>query len=491
MTEIRAAFITAEMAPFAKAGGLADVAGALPAALARLGVKITLLLPLYGEIDREQHDLIPVNGCQSLSVGNDRYGVTASLYRAASDVEGLELLFIEQERYFERIGIYTDPTSGEPWPDEDERFFFFQEASLAALSALDLKPHLLHINDYHTALIPFLLRERAEQYGLDRDTKTLLTIHNLGYQGLYPPSSTHLIDLDEEWLAPMSPLEFHGKMNVLKAGIHFADHVNTVSPRYAGEIKTSEQGFGLEGVLQEHSGKLTGILNGIDVELWNPATDEHLVTHYSADDPAGKETVKEALCREVGLEFGSAPLAGIVSRLVHQKGFDLLLAGMERMLSIGLQLVVLGTGERKYEKALKAAAIRHPGQLAVVTSFDNGLAHRIEAGADMFLMPSRYEPCGLNQLYSLRYGTIPVVFDTGGLHDTVTEWEPESSSGTGFLFDDFTAEAMLAAIERAVKLYWQKSEWGQLMHNAMREDHSWKRSAATYKELYHKIVKGQ
>ena len=490
MTEIRIAFITAEMAPYAKAVGLADVAGALPAELARLGVRVTLLMPLYGEINREQYNLKPVNSCQNLVIGNNRYGVTADLYRSDSDVEGLELFFIEQERFFERTGIYTDPNSGKSWPDDNERFFFFQEASLAALAALDLKPQLLHVNDYHTALIPLLLRERPGQYDLDHDTKTLLTIHNLGYQGLYPASSTRMVGLDDGWMSPMSPLEYHGKMNVLKAGICFADHVNTVSPRYAEEIKTGEQGFGLEGVLQEHSGKLTGILNGIDEEQWNPATDDHIDSHYSADDPAGKEAAKKALCLEVGLKYGQAPVAGIVSRLVYQKGFDLLLAGLERMLATGLQLVILGTGERQYEKALTAAAKRHSGQLAFVSGFNNGLAHRIEAGADMFLMPSRYEPCGLNQLYSLRYGTIPVVFDTGGLHDTVTEWEPESSTGTGFLFDNFTAEAMLEAVERAVRLYRQKSKWGQLMQNGMQEDHSWKSSAVIYRDLYHKIIKG-
>ena len=491
MTKIRAAFITAEMSPFAKAGGLADVAGALPAELARLGVEITLLIPLYGEINRDQYKLVPIDDCQKLSVGNSRYGVSANLYRHNSDVEGLDLIFIEQDHYFGRTGIYTDPSTGESWPDDSERYFFFQEASLAALAALGLKPHLLHVNDYHTALIPLLLHERAEQYGLGRETKTLLTIHNLGYQGLYPPSTTKLVDLDEGWLAPMSPLEFHGKMNVLKAGIHYADHVNTVSPTYAEEITTSEQGFGLEGVLQGHRGKLTGILNGIDVDEWSPSTDLHLGTHYSADNPTGKLSAKEELCREVGLKFNAAPLAGIVSRLVHQKGFDLLLAGVERMLAIGLQLVILGTGERKYEQALTAAAKRHPGQLAFVAGFDNGLAHRIEAGADMFLMPSRYEPCGLNQLYSLRYGTIPVVFDTGGLHDTVTEWDQGSLSGTGFLFDDFSAEAMLKALERAVALYRRQSSWQRLMQNGMREDHSWPGSAAAYKNLYHKIVKGR
>ncbi|MBC8478292.1 glycogen synthase GlgA [bacterium] len=490
MTKLRVAFITAEMAPYAKAGGLADVAGALPAALARAGAAVTLFLPLHGEIDRERYGITPVSGYDRLTVGENRFELTARLFQADSGEAGLQLYFIEQERFFDRTGIYTIPGSGEPWPDEDERFFFFQEAVLASLVALKLRPHLLHLNDYHTALIPLLLREQPSRYHIGCDPKTLLTIHNLGYQGRYPASSAVRAGLDSGWVAPLAPLEFHGQMNVLKAGIHYADHINTVSPTYAEEIKTVEHGFGLEGVLQERQAQLTGLLNGIDINVWNPAADPHLDSHYTAEDLAGKQSAKVALCQECGLKSVTAPLGGVVSRLVHQKGCDLLLEALSRILATGMQLVILGTGERRFEKALTAAATKYPGRMAFIAGYDNGLAHRIEAGSDLFLMPSRYEPCGLNQLYSLRYGTVPLVYSTGGLRDTVKEWDETSGNGNGFLFSEYDAEGLLQATGRAVRLYRQPDKWAKLQRNGMQEDHSWNNSAARYLDLYRQLTGG-
>jgi len=475
------------MAPFVKAGGLADVAGALPEALLGYGVDSSVFLPLYGDIDRDRHGIEPLPGNDDLEVADGRYGLTAALYHTKTDA-GLPIYFIRQDRYFDRPGIYTVPGSGTAWPDDDERFFFFQQAVLAGIEALRLQPDLLHLNDYHTALIPLLLRERVHPpVGEDR-VRTLLTIHNLGYQGVYPPGSALRAGLDLSWVAPLAPLEFHGRLNLLKAGIHYADHINTVSPAYADEILTAAQGFGLEGMLNERREDVSGIINGIDTDGWDPATDPHLPENYSAADLSGKAADKAALQREVGLETGAAPLVGIVSRLVHQKGCDLLLQGLGRLLAAGLQLVILGTGEKQYEEALAAAAAKHPRHIAFKATFDNALAHRIEAGADLFLMPSRYEPCGLNQLYSLRYGTVPVVAATGGLRDTVREWNSGSGTGNGFLFAGPKVETMLAALNRAVQVYGDRNQWRQIQLNGMQEDHSWSNSAREYRELYERMV---
>lgn len=488
-TGLKILFAGAEMVPFAKEGGLSDVAGALPKALAELGCDIRTIIPLYGSVDREKFEIKPVAGLSEIPVPMGEKTETAQLYEANKPESPVKAYLIENDKYFDREGVYNDPATGEGYPDNSERFTFFQKAVLGFLKEMEWQPRLVHCNDFHTGFIPYYLKRENE--GGAKPIASLYSIHNLAYQGIEEPWILSIADIPADQFYPVSAFEYYGKVNMMKVGIVFADMINTVSPTYAREIQSGPRfGFGLEGVLRARASDVRGIVNGIDYSIWNPEADELIPYLYSAADLSGKARNKRELLKHSGLPLyrGKVPLIGIISRLAEQKGFDILGEALEDILEMDVQIVVLGTGKREYHEMLAEAAGRHKKKLAVHLAFDNQLAHLIEAGSDMFLMPSRYEPCGLNQLYSLRYGTIPIVRATGGLADTITEYNPATGLGTGFRFEDYSADALTKGVKRALNLFKDRDAWSRLVQNAMAADFSWEKSAHSYMDIYNHAI---
>jgi starch synthase len=476
--------VSAEAHPFAKVGGLADVLGALPKALAGLGHQVKIALPYYKAVKDKHLEARVVPGLERVEVNLGSSRRVAAVRTACLPGSPVEVLLIENDDLFGRDGIYTDPATGKDFPDNAERFVSFSRAVLKALEAMPWRPDVIHCHDYQTGLIPAWLKTSLAGDQRFRDTGTVYTIHNLAYQGVYPLEVGSMAGLPKDLTQPMGPLEFYGKLNMMKAGIVFSDIITTVSPTYAREIQTAEFGSGLDGVLRSRSADVVGILNGADYEVWDPSIDALLPRKYTREDMEGKTVCKRDLCKRLGLKAdGSTALVGMVSRMVDQKGFDIVVEAMDALTGLGVSLAVLGTGDKKHSDALSAYARRLPGRISVTIGFSEELAHLIEAGCDMFLMPSKYEPCGLNQLYSMRYGTIPVVRKTGGLADSVRDTDRGDTS-TGFVFADYTARALVAAMERAVKAFARKDQWKALVARAMAEDFSWGRSARTYQEVY-------
>ena len=482
---MRVVMLSPEVYPYAKTGGLADVLAALPPALVAAGVEVTVCVPGYRSALRAAGTPAP---------GPRLYAPIASRMEAAEIVRlpgaPVPTVLLRADRYFDRDGLYGE--GGQDYPDNAERFAFFCRAALEWLRAEREPPDVLHVHEWQAALAPAFLRATAALYPELGRLRTVLTLHNLAFQGRFPADHWHVLNLDARYFVPEF-LEFYGEINFLKAGMVFADALTTVSPRYAAEIQTPAFGEGLDGVLRARGAALRGILNGIDDAVWDPATDPHLPARYRAGDLAGKARCKRALQAELGLDVGDdAPLLGVVSRLAEQKGFDLLAEALPRVLAISdAQLAVLGSGDERYERWVRELEGRFPGRVGARVGFDEGLAHRIEAGADVFLMPSRFEPCGLNQLYSLRYGTVPLVHATGGLDDSVAEFDPATGSGTGFKFTPYTPDAFLAALERALRTHRDPALWARLVANGMAQDFSWSRAAAEYRALYETLVVGR
>lgn len=485
---MRVVFVAAEAAPFVKVGGLADVVGALPAALRRLGTEVALVLPKYKAIDGDKCGLHRLEHSFSIQMRSECR--EATLYMASMPGSDIPVCLIGNDYYFGRDGVYDDPQTRVGYEDNGERFAFFQRAALVALKQLGWQPDIIHCHDHQTGLIPAYLKiTHSADPSLQR-TATLFTIHNLAYQGLFPPEILPLAGFDPSLFYPMSPFEFWGRVNFMKVGILYADIITTVSPTYSREIQSTEEyGYGLEGVLRDRRHDLFGILNGIDYSIWNPETDPLIAANYSADNLEPKRLNKLALLERAGLGDDRAPLIGMISRLVDQKGLDLISEAADAILQLNVRMVVLGTGQKKYHDMLERMMSEHPSEVRAFFGFDEALAHLIEAGSDLYLMPSRFEPCGLNQMYSLRYGTIPVVRATGGLADTIRDFDETSGEGNGFVFHEYSARALLAALGRAVALYRDKPEvWRGLMARAMREDFSWDRSARQYLELYQRAL---
>jgi len=464
--------VSSEAEPLAKTGGLADVVGALPAALRECGDEVAVVVPRYGSIDlkraRRVYDGIAVY------LGTDRYDV--AIYQAPAD---FPFYLVDCPPLFDRTGFYGE--SGVDYPDNHIRFAVFARAALSVARFL-FRTEILHCHDWQSGLVPALLKSSFSTDPTYLGVKTLFTIHNLGYQGLFPKAATADAALDAALFRP-DGLEFFGQISYIKGGIAYADALNTVSPTYAQEIQTTEYGFGMDGALRSRSAVLSGILNGVDYREWSPEQDPHLPARYSADDLSGKRACKRQLLEEFGLPPAAMdrPLAGIVSRFTRQKGTDILAEVAAQLVAEDLYLVALGSGEPEYEAFFRQMAADNPGRIAVRIGFDNGLAHRIEGGADMFLMPSRYEPCGLNQMYSLRYGTVPVVRATGGLNDTIEE-------GTGFKFWDYSGPALRDAVRAAVAAFADLAGWQEIMRRGMRKDFSWKASATLYSALYRRLL---
>jgi starch synthase len=464
--------VSSEAAPLAKTGGLADVVGALPVALGEFGDEAAVVIPRYGSIDlkgmRRVYD--------RLAIYLDAELFEVAIYQAP---EKFPLYLVDCPALYDRKGFYGE--AGLDYPDNHIRFAVLARASLGVARFL-FRTEIFHCHDWQSGLVPAYLRTSLASDPTFLGVRTLFTIHNLGYQGLFPRTALAEAGLDESVFGP-DGLEFFGRISYIKGGIRYADALNTVSPTYAREIQTPEYGFGLDGALRARADVLCGILNGVDYGEWSPEVDPLIPARYSADNLEGKRQCKAQLLDEFGLppEAMDLPLAGMVARFTQQKGADILAEAAAGMVAEDVYLVALGTGDPEYEECFRKLAAEFPGRIAVRVGFDNPLAHRIEAGADMFLMPSRYEPCGLNQIYSLRYGTVPVVRATGGLDDTIEE-------GTGFKFTECTGKALLDAVRAAVAAYSQPERWREMMRRGMARDFSWKTSAAAYSALYRRLL---
>lgn len=470
---MRVLFCASEIVPLAKTGGLADVAGALPEALAARGVDVTLAMPRYQGITLAARRA----GAVEVRVG-DRV-IAGTVAEARVPGSELPIWLVEQPELFDRPGLYGE--AGRDYDDNLVRFTFFSRALLQWLDGQAWQPDVIHCNDWQTALVPVIVRLGG------RGPATVLTIHNLAYQGLFPAAQFPLTGLPGS-LYTMAGLEFWGQVNLLKGGLYFADVLSTVSETYAREIQTAEFGAGLDGVLRDRAADLFGILNGVDYAAWDPSVDPLIPARYTADDLSGKAVCKRHLQQAFHLSPDPrAPLVGMVTRLADQKGLDLVAEIIEEVLSAGVQFVLLGTGDARYHTFFEGLMARRPSQVAVRLGFDNTLAHQIEAGADLFLMPSRYEPSGLNQLYSLRYGTVPVVRRTGGLADSIVDTTPQTladGTATGFVFERYAADALRDAVGRALEAYGQPAVWRRLQQQGMAQDFSWHRSAGRYLDLY-------
>ncbi|MCX7017588.1 MAG: glycogen synthase GlgA [bacterium] len=482
--------VSSEVVPFAKTGGLADVAGALPIQLAELGHEVAVAMPKYSSIDDDTYALLPILGDIHVRLGTAGTH-TAQIKKTSFPGTKVPVYFIQNAEFFDREGLYQQEDAD--YPDNAVRFAFFSKAVIWLLKGLDWMPDIIHCNDWQTAIIPICMRTQPDmKYDEDLSRiRLLFTVHNLAYQGLFDHTEAARIGLGEHLFHP-GALEFYGKLNLMKGALLFSDAITTVSRQYAREIQTPDFGCGLHGVLLFLHNRLHGILNGIDYGVWNPETDNLIPHHYSPEDFSGKVRCKADLQKVCGLDReAETPLIGIISRLDRQKGCDLIVETAQEIADHGAQIVLLGTGVSEYHSALKRIAQGRKGRISVNLKFDNNLAHLIEAGSDMFLMPSRYEPCGLNQLYSLKYGTVPVVRRVGGLADSIidaTSDSVKSGSATGFVFTDYSADAMMSAIERACAMFKNKSAWRKLMTNGMSRDYSWKTSALEYERLYMEIA---
>jgi starch synthase len=475
--------VSAEVTPFAKTGGLGDVTAALARHLHRIGADVRLFFPFYSITDTGPFELRADEALRHVPVRFGEKELVFSVFDARLPRTDLDVHLIHAPELYHRSRIYTDDA------DESLRFAFLSRAAIESCQRLDWSPDIFHCNDWHTGLLPLYLQGHYAGDTLFADSRTVLTIHNVGYQGVFPSST--LKDLDLGDLASQLDQEDleAGRLNFLKTGILHADLLTTVSPTHAQEIQTTEYGCGLEQHLRARSDDLTGILNGVEYEEWDPDDDPLIPFSYSRHDLAGKEQNKQALLDELSLPVDSkAPVVGVVSRLAEQKGFDLFPEVLPGLLAArDFHLVVLGTGEERYVEFFRELEALDPMKVSFTNTFDNALAHRIEAGSDLFLMPSLYEPCGLNQMYSLRYGTVPVVRKVGGLADSVVQYDAESGRGTGFVFEEFSAAALRQALEAALDFYPNREQWQQLMRNGMAKDFSWDRQIRKYVALYQRL----
>ena len=474
---MRIIIASSEAVPYIKTGGLADVAGALLKELRKKNEKAFLILPLYAAI-KNKYDLYVTGRSILVRIGNVAY---QGRIFASSKEESPEAYFIECDELYDRPELYG--TSAGDYADNAIRFIFFSKAVLEICLAMRIKPDVIHCNDWQTALIPLYLKTLYKGSGYFAKTSSIFTVHNLGYQGIFDAASLSYTGLGMEYFVP-ERLEFYGKLNLMKAGLLYGDIINTVSNTYAREIQQAEYGFGLDGVIRKRAGDLHGIINGIDYEELDPAKDTYLPFKYDLDDLKGKVRCRKALFKEAAFERETYPIASIVSRLSSQKGIDLVLNSIDSLVAMGVNLIVLGKGEDGYERLFKKASVSLKGRIFVRIGFEESLAHLIYAGSDFFLMPSQYEPCGLGQLIAMRYGTVPIARKTGGLTDTIQDYDHMKHTGTGFLFTDYTPFALQDAVKRAICVFSDKTSMKSMAREVMKNKFSWSRSTDKYIELY-------
>jgi starch synthase len=473
---VRILFVASEGLPFSKTGGLADVIEALPRALVGLGYEVAVVLPRYRGTKVNSVILPSV----TIPMGGTRLRFPSIADGAI--IGGVRYFFVDDPAYFDRDDLYGGV--GGDYPDNAERFSEFSRAAVEIAKHV-WRPDVIHCHDWQSALLPLFLRTSYSDDPLVRDLPVVFTIHNMGYHGLFGREVLDRAGIPAG-VFHLGGIEFYGSVNFLKGGLIFSDYLTTVSRKYAQEIQTREFGYGLDGVVRGRTDRLVGILNGVDYSLWNPERDKLIAAKYSAKDLSGKQLCKQALLQLFHFppEYAAKPIIGIVSRFADQKGFDLLAETAHQLLHEDLLLVVLGTGDRKYEELFRALAAAHPGRVGAKIAYDNAIAHQIEAGADMFLMPSRYEPCGLNQIYSLKYGSVPIVRATGGLDDTIEAFDIEHGTGTGFKFEAYSGAAMIRSIRQALHLFMDERIWRRIQLNGMAKDFSWKASAVEYVKVY-------
>ncbi|HHX27528.1 MAG: glycogen synthase GlgA [Bacillota bacterium] len=474
-TGLKILIVASEVAPFAKTGGLADVAGSLPKALAVQGNDVRVVLPRYRPIgDYRTVTDFPVQ------VGRRKDTCIVRQSRIEAKYPGgmkeVPVYFVDNYHYFDRERFYG-------YEDDAERFAFFNLSVIPLCDALGFRPDIIHLNDWQSGFVPLLLRIRARHDTVWNEVATVFTVHNLQYQGRFPRETLALLGLGDEYFTP-GGVEYYGDVSFMKAGLLFSDVIGTVSQTYAKEIQTPEFGEGLDGVLRKRGSDLYGIVNGINYHEYDPSSDPRVYRTYDSRDLDGKRENKHALQRELGLNISDEPLVGMVSRLADQKGLDILLKAIPEVLGRRLQFVLLGSGDGRYEEAFRSVAASYPERVSVTTGFNGILAQRIYAGSDMFLMPSRFEPCGLGQLIAMRYGSIPIARRTGGIADTVSDYDASTGTGTGFLFNRYSAEGLLAALDRALEKYADRQVWNHIVKQAMESDFSWNKSAAMYTEVY-------
>ena len=479
---MKIAFLASEVIPYAKTGGLADVAGALPKYLNKLGADARLFMPLYREVRKKSLALETVLDHVEVDLGGRK---TVFAVRSHSG-NGFPAYFIEKDEYFDRDFLYG--TAAGDYPDNGERFGFFSIAALETVKRLGFAPDVLHCHDWQSAVALAYLKTTHASDPSFAGTRSLFTIHNLAYQGLFGKEVLGTIGLPDS-LFNLNDLEFWGKANFLKAGILYSTAVNTVSPRYSREIQTQEFGCGLDGLLRSRSKVLFGLLNGVDYAAWDPATDTLIPSPFNPSDLTGKKVCRAELLKMFGLTGGTeTPVVGIVSRLAAQKGLDIVYDALPSLFALGVRLVVLGTGDEKIQNDLREALKFYPAQLGLKIAFDERIAHTIYAGSDLFLIPSRYEPCGLTQMYSLRYGTVPVVRATGGLDDSIREFDPANGTGNGFKFEVASPDSLIGAVGNALAAFGRPHDWQALVRNAFNSDFSWEKSAGEYLDLYRKLA---
>jgi starch synthase len=472
---MRILFVASEGLPYVKTGGLADVIEALPKALVKLGHEVAVFLPRYRDVKSNSVVM------QSMTIPQG-FRLRFPAVTSGSILRGVRYFFLDDPYYFDRDAVYGDKTGD--YPDNAERYTEFSRAAIELAKHI-WPPDLIHCHDWQTAMVPVLLRS---SYGDDpavKDIPVVFTIHNMGYHGIFPREALERAGIPRVLFNPAA-LEFFGNVNFLKGGLVYANYLTTVSPKYAQEIQTPEYGYGLEGVVRSRADRLTGILNGVDYSAWSPDRDSLIPMKYSSKNLAGKKVCKEALLDQFQLTKDNLnrPVLGIVSRFADQKGFDLIAEIAPELLQEDILLAILGTGDRRYEDLFRALAADFPDRVGVKIGYDDKLAHLVEAGADIFLMPSRYEPCGLNQIYSLRYGTVPVVRATGGLDDTIENFDLQHGTGTGFKFQEYSGIALLDAIRQALHQYTEDGVWKRIQLNGMAKDFSWNKSAVEYAKLY-------
>lgn len=480
---MKIAFVSTECVPYAKTGGLADVTGSLPVELQNLGCEVKVFIPKYFLIDEMKHELHYNWDIGEMPIRINGQIRSVHVHQSKLPGTNIEVNFIDCPHYFHRNRIYTND------PDEDERFILFSKGVIETLQRMQWAPDVINCNDWQTGLIPLLIKDNYSWDKLFDKTATVFTIHNIGYQGRFSKSALFSAEIRSDLFYPGGPVEFEGGVSFMKTGIVISDILNTVSNTYAHEILTPELGAGLQITLRQRTDDLYGILNGVDYRVWNPETDIHLPFKYSPGDLSGKIKNKKFLLERFRMPFDEkVPLIGIVSRMVLQKGFDIFADALGDLMKLNAQWIILGSGEDKYEHMFRMISQRLPHKAGVYLGYNNELSHLIEAGADMFLMPSRYEPCGLNQIYSLKYGTVPVVRKTGGLADTVHDWDELHhyglDTGTGFAFNDYTGFALFKSVQRAVNCFHIKDAWKKIQKNGMNKDYSWRNSAEKYMELY-------